>query len=153
MVVILIQLLHSSSLLKNPLKILLLQLYIILYLTLHHVLVRKEEGLFEMQEFHLLVIEPFLVNIVVNHQYKDVHLDMIMLKDVNVLSVNSTEDTQLLTFLIFKENQKFMVLIFLRKIKSINLIFAVAVKKELLLLMKMSNKLMVPVGKDFYYFY
>ena len=93
MVVILIQLLHSSSLFKSPLKILLLQLFIILYLTLHHVLVQKVEGLLEMQEFHLLAIEPFLVNIVVNHQYKDVHLDMIMLKDVNVLSVNSTEDT------------------------------------------------------------
>ena len=92
---------------------------------------------------------PFLVIIVVNYQYKDVHSDLTTLKDVKVLPVISTEESLLLTFLIFRENQKFTDLIFLKKKKRINLIFVLDVKKEELLLMKISKKLMVHVGKDF----
>ena len=149
MEITLIQLWHSKLQFNKPLKIWKHKLFIILYLTHHHALVLKEEDLSEMQEFLQLVMQPFPAIIVVNHQYKDVHSDLTMLKDVNVLFVISTEDSLLLTFLIFKENQKFTDLIFLRKTKRINLIFVVDVKKEEQSLMKISKKLMVHVGKDF----
>ena len=92
MEVILIYLWPSSLRFKKLLQIWEQQLFIILYLIHPHALVLKEGDSLEMREFRQLVIEPFHVIIVVNHQYKDVHSDLTMLKDVNVLSAISTED-------------------------------------------------------------
>ena len=82
--------------------------------------------------------------IVVSHQFKDVHLDLTMWKDVDVLSVKIIGEILLSTFLFMKERKNYMDLIFLKTKRKTNMMCAIVVRREQILLLKNVKRFLVP---------